>query len=327
MSDTDLSKRERQKARRAARLEREAAAARAARRNRAVAMVAMVAVVLAGIGALVYRQIERRNARNALAVELVSTLEERGCTADDPAGEEMADLGGGHIASSPEALVAEPPATLYPDRPTSSGRHVGQVTATGVYDAPIDERITMHNLEHGYVVVWYAEDAPEDQVEAMKAWAQRQIDGDFPKMIVAPYAEDLSGETNFAAVGWLRRMACRDFDEDVFGFFTAEQYGTNGVAPEGSAGVTRAGQQGVLDPQGEPLLLPPLDAQLGTDSALDEAQDAGAMPDDASEGAVPQDPAGSGTEAPPEAATPAASATDGADAASDPADATDAASD
>lgn len=282
MSDADLSKRERQKARRAARLEQEAAAAKAARRNRLVATVALAAVVLAGIGFLVYRQIDARNRRAQQEVELAGRLDELGCTEDV----RMPDLGGGHIASTPEELAAEPPATIYPDRPPTSGRHVGQVVASGVYDVPIDERITLHNLEHGYLNVWYAEDAPEDQVDAMKAWAEEQRDGDFPKMIVAPFYDELPDGGNFAYVAWFQRQVCRDFDPEVAQFFAEEHYDSNGEAPERGIGNHEAGAQGVLDPAGAPLFLPPLDAQFGAESVLDEAQEQGVTPDEEADGAT-----------------------------------------
>ncbi|CAN5501470.1 hypothetical protein BH23ACT9_BH23ACT9_39730 [soil metagenome] len=281
------SKRERQKARRAERLEREAAQAQVATRKQRTVKAGLVLVVIALIGGLVYSQIAQRQAREALANEVAERLDELGCTTD----EQRPDLGGGHIAGSAEALSAELPAIVYQgDEPPSSGRHVGQVVATGVYDVEIDPRLTTHNLEHGYVIVHYAPDAPEDQVEQLKAWVADAIDGDFPKMVLAPYYTDLANDANFSLTAWLYRQTCDTFDPDVLQVFADRHYETSD-APEATVPTHRIGQQGVLDPEGEPLFFPPLDAQFGTAPALEEIEGEAATPEvDAESDPTGEDP-------------------------------------
>lgn len=279
MAETDeqnLTKRERQKARRAARLEREAQQAAAARRKRLVAYGVVVLVVLGAVGALVVNTLNQRRQEERLAEDVATRLEDLGCTPD----ERQPDLGGGHITATPESLAAEPPQVIYPERPPTSGRHVGQVAPTGTYDVHIDERITTHNLEHGYVIAWYDPEGPVDQVEAVKQWGEQQIAGDRPKTIVVPAYFDLPGDAVVSLTAWHFRQSCETFDPDVADVFAAAHYGAAGEAPEQGVPTHNVGAQGVIDPGGEDLLLPPL--AEGLDEGADgEAPDAEGVPTDA----------------------------------------------
>ncbi len=270
------SKRERQKARRAERLEVEASQAKVANRRQQGIYGLVVVVVLALIGGLIFNQINNRRAQSEQAEAVAGRLDELGCTEDT----RLPDLGGGHIAGSPEALQAEPPAVIYtgtdelPGEPPTSGRHIGQVVPSGVYDVPIDPRFTTHNLEHGYIVAWYSPDAPADQVEALKAWGEGALDGDFPKVIVAEYYEPLPDGNNVAFTGWFVRQSCETFDADVADVFARAHYDIDGEGPEKGIPGHTVGAQGVIDPDGEPLFLPPLDTEFGSSSIFDEVDDA-----------------------------------------------------
>jgi hypothetical protein len=257
----NVTKRDRQKQRREAKLAAERAAAARARRNRLFVFAFLGAVVLAGIGVVVQRQLSARAAQQAQVQAVADNLEALGCTPD----EQQPDLGGGHLSGTPEELVAEPPAALYPDRPASSGRHLGQVAKTGVYDTLVDERLLVHNLEHGYINVYYGEGAAPEQISELKTWAQEQIDGDFDHMIVTPWTGDaLPDEANFAYTAWGFRQLCREFDPEVAEVFTRAHHGSAGIAPEKTIPAhTGTDQQGVLDPTEENILFPPLDTELG----------------------------------------------------------------
>lgn len=306
------SKRERQKARRAERLEREASAAKAQQGRQRAIYAGIIVLVIALIGGLVYSQFAARQAREQRAADLAERLDDLGCTTD----ERQPDLGGGHL--DPATLVAQPPQVLYTGtspEPPSSGPHLGQVAATGVYDVPIDPRLTTHNLEHGYIIVHYAEDAPAEEVEALKAWAEEQMDGDFPKILVLPYYTDMANDANFAFTAWLHRQTCDTFDPDAAQVFTEAHYESSD-APEATVPTHNVGAQGVIDPEGEPVFFPPLDTEFGTDNALDEAEEAGEdgpevdaegepVEGEATEGAEPaaDDEATEGAGAPAEEAT------------------------
>jgi hypothetical protein len=270
--DTELSKRERQKQRRGAKLAQERARLARARRNRLFAIAGVAVVALGAVGFVVNNQLSARQERAATIAAAESRLDDLGCTAI----EEQADLGGGHL-TDPGALAAAHPDVIYPDRPATSGSHLGSVVATGVYDKVIDERVIVHNLEHGYVTFWYDPDGDPEAIQALKGFGQEQIDGDYPKTIVAAH-DALPDDASFAAVAWNFRQLCGEFDTDVATAFLAQHY--NGeAAPERFLSPHLSSDSGVLDPDAQdgPLLFPP----LGDDPAddLEEPEGSHESPD------------------------------------------------
>ncbi len=257
--DAPLSKRERQKQRRQQRLAQEAAAARAARGRRLLATGLVVVVVLAGAGFFGLNFLSERRADQAAIAEAAARQGELGCTDI----QSIPDEGRGHLDGSQYA--ANPPQTLYASRPATSGQHSTGVVASGVYDKVIDERLTLHNLEHGYVTFWYDEDAPPDQVERLKEFANEELDSGHQKVIVAQYFEPLPDDVNFSTVAWGVRQDCEQFDEGTALAFLTEHEGLAGIAPEKNLPVHDSAGQGVLDPEQEdgPVLFPPLDAAAG----------------------------------------------------------------
>lgn len=254
--DPNLTKRDRQRQRRHAKREQQQAQMAKARRKRLAAFGLVGVVVVAAIGALVVTQINQRRASQENIAEAAARLDEVGCTeiTDQPS------MGGGHLQTDAASLAAADPATLYADRPATSGQHLPSVALSGVYDEQVDPRLLVHNLEHGYVNVYYSPDAPGEQVEALKAFARERIDGPHPKMIVSEYGEPLPDEANFATVAWNHRQLCSDFDEGILTAFIDQWYeGEEAPEPFIDAHVD-ANEGGVLDPTAEegPLLFPPL---------------------------------------------------------------------
>ena len=254
VSEPTPSKRERQKQRRQERLHQQQSRAKTARRNRLLVLTLIAVLILGVVGYFVQDFLAGRQQLAEAAEAAAAKLDDLGCTeaALQP------DQGAGHLPTDPASLAAAPPDELYDDRPTSSGPHIPQVLASGVYDVTIDERLTTHNLEHGYIVYWYDQQADPAQVEQLKAFAQEQLDGEHPKIIVAPWNGDLPEDLNFASVAWEYRQMCQEFDSDVALTFLTDHY-ENERAPERFIAVHSAGGQGVLQPEGEPLLFPPLD--------------------------------------------------------------------
>lgn len=265
--EANLSKRERQKARRAQRLEAERAAATSAQRRRLAGFVVVGVLIAGAVGYFVQQNLAERAQERDLIAGAQARLDELGCTPD----EEMPPLGAGHF-DGPE-LVGSPPGTVYEHLPTTSGKHIGSVAVTGVYDEHIDERLTTHNLEHGYVVMWYAEDADPAQVDDLKAFAQERIDDGDDELIVAMYNQAMDGEAKFGFVSWERRQLCGQFDEGIALNFVNEHM-NNPRAPEAFAGPHLGGQPGELDPNAEdgPLLFPP-QGQEGVDEGLGHDED------------------------------------------------------
>lgn len=257
--EANLTKRERQKQRRAQRQAAERAAAARSRRIRLGAFV-LVGVVVAGTaGYFVQQNIAERRAERQEIEQARADQQAFGCT--DVL--EMPPLGAGHF-EGPE-LGQNPPETVYDHLPTTSGQHIGSVAVTGVYDDYVDERLTTHNMEHGYVIMWYAPDADPEQVEELKAFAQERIDEGDEELIVAPYDRAMDEEANFAFTSWERRQLCDEFNDGIALGFIRENM-NNERAPETFAGPHLGGRQGEIDPAEEdgPLVFPPLgDEQAG----------------------------------------------------------------
>jgi hypothetical protein len=52
--------------------------------------------------------------------------------------------------------LAEYNSTEYGTIPPTSGKHIGELAMPGVYDGiPVPNEVAVHNMEHGYVIVWY----------------------------------------------------------------------------------------------------------------------------------------------------------------------------
>lgn len=137
---------------------------------------------------------------------------------------------------------APPPEELYPDlRPTAGGRHLGaRVHAVGVVDAPPDERVTTHNLEHGAVVVYYDADTLADEaIDVLGRWGSGWNDAGFDEageagagVIVAPYRGEFTSGKPLALRAWGVALDCDEFSVPVADAFLAEHFGDRGTGPE-----------------------------------------------------------------------------------------------
>jgi hypothetical protein len=265
LSEPQLSKRERQKLRREQRKAAEQQAAHKARRRRLALTGLMVVVVLGLVGWALGSWWTDRQERQQLIAEAAGRLEELGCTDI----EERPNFGAGHFGDLGQ-LAQNPPEAIYPERPTTSGLHMGNVALSGIYDKVIDERLLVHNLEHGYVNIFYTDDADPGQVDDLRTFGQAEIDGRHPKIIVSRWKAELPDDANFAFVAWDHRQTCRGFDRGVALNFLEELHGLSGSAPERTvAAHTDPRQQGAVDPNevdGD-LLFPPLGE--GTGEELD----------------------------------------------------------
>lgn len=106
---------------------------------------------------------------------------------DGPTGEDVSIQYGGHIEPGEDH-------TPYNSDPPTSGQHYPVAAEAGFYtEAPEDEQL-VHNLEHGYVIIWYnCDDLTSDECEQLQDDIQFAMEEagnspltDTPKLIAVP---------------------------------------------------------------------------------------------------------------------------------------------
>ena len=121
----------------------------------------------------------------------------------------------------------------YNSIPATSGLHNPQTAIWNLYDEPVPQINSTHNLEHGGVLVQYGSEVPQGAVVRIGDWYQQDTNG----LIVAPLAEELEEERPELAdkvvlTSWTHMMTCSDFDEGAFDDFIDDYRGPQGDAPE-----------------------------------------------------------------------------------------------
>jgi len=166
---------------------------KAAERKRSFIFVGIAIVIGLGLIAaaavpLIQRNAERNREISSFGVAAASA----GCgeVMDDPAEGVGEHVGPG--TATPDVGRVE-----YDTAPPSSGQHFVETAGfdRSFYsrsDAPAPERL-VHNLEHGYTIVWYDEDVSDDDVETLESLAAR-VSADTPKFIVTAWDSEDRGE-------------------------------------------------------------------------------------------------------------------------------------
>ncbi|MFT5222964.1 MAG: hypothetical protein ACI867_001274 [Glaciecola sp.] len=135
---------------------------------------------------------------------------------------------------------APPAAALYPEhRPANSGQHFPTVldVPDQIASRPIDERLVLHNMEHGSVVVWFdAAQVDPESLSAMQVWMRERRALGFESssaggIFVSP-AQVISSGQRFALRAWGVALDCDRFDVTVADAFLANHWGTRGASPE-----------------------------------------------------------------------------------------------
>jgi hypothetical protein len=267
-----MSKRERQKARRQQKLEQQAKAQKSEKAKKSVATLAVVALVVGALGVWgfsAYSERQERQERIAAAQERFADL---GCTPI----EEQDILPSQHLSGT--ELASNPPEVLYPDRPSTSGRHLGGVVMSGAFDKVIDERLLIHNLEHGYVHIYVDEDVDEGGWNEVADFVEGQVGGNTQKIIASRWKADLPDGANYAFTAWGARQLCEQWDQGIAEAFLADWHYLEGNAPERTIqphlGGNRGGGQDPDEAEGD-LLFPPLGepADAEVDDAMEEPAD------------------------------------------------------
>ena len=137
------------------------------------------------------------------------------------------------VESHPEegaSHVAACTPVSYGTSPPSSGNHYPVWAAYRVYDAPVPHGFTVHDLEHGAIVVSYnCPDGCPDDVARLVAWANSpppDVDcAGAPvhhRLLVTP---DPTLDVPFAAASWQFTMRASCFDEESCSRFYRDHIG------------------------------------------------------------------------------------------------------
>lgn len=110
----------------------------------------------------------------------------------DLPGESFPSVGREHIGFG-DALPQ-----LYSSNPPSSGAHYQDPAAWGIYDYEVNERLLIHNLEHGGIWISYRPTVPDGVVLDLRAIVA-EFDGS--KLVMAPRS---ANDRDVAVVAWER---------------------------------------------------------------------------------------------------------------------------
>jgi hypothetical protein len=157
------------------------------------------------------------------------------------------DIDHAHIGSSPEVASA-PDLSTYASIPPASGPHDPTPLPAGIYDSPPDVYRTIHSLEHGAVIIWYAPGTTGKALDDLLAfYGQPPSDADVgqAKIIIAPYdypdqgdAGQLPAGVKMAVVAWHRLQTCASVSLPV-AFDFSSQFEVPGFAGQTYTGVAR----------------------------------------------------------------------------------------
>jgi hypothetical protein len=174
-----------------ARRERERRIKLARRRKRARRAVrwGIAAAVVVGVGAFVWAQIQGRE-------ELQKQAREAAGRIDCAQPQQQPDAGRGH----------QPPFAQGQDGvPATSGNHSNALPPDpAVYTQPVPEASAIHNLEHGYVLVYYADSGDNALPEDLVSELEDLVDSE-SEVIMAPYP-GLSSK--LALASWRQLQTC-----------------------------------------------------------------------------------------------------------------------
>jgi len=178
------TKKEKREAARKARLEAELSRKRAQQKKR-FAMLAVVTAVVLLAGYLFYQQSATSNKAGEAAAKAA------GCGPVKTYPE---------LTRAPHIAPTDPP-PKYNSTPPTSGQHFAQPAQWGSHDDSVDNRIIVHNLEHGGVIINYKDVSPSD-VDKLNTLADSFDDG-----VVAQPNKDITSPV--VLTSWRTLQACK----------------------------------------------------------------------------------------------------------------------
>jgi hypothetical protein len=112
------------------------------------------------------------------------------------------------------------PHPTYTSNPPTSGWHYVNTAPPGVQTQPLPDEMTVHNLEHGFVVIHYRQDVAQSTVDQLTTLA-RELQQQNPCIILEPRPVDkLDVPVAATAWNWLLKQPTYNPDE-LRAFFKA----------------------------------------------------------------------------------------------------------
>ncbi len=159
---------------------------KSAQRRRTAGLLAICVVLAAALLSYpIYLVVKDSQASSAAMVDLGVATDAAGC---DPAATNPASGNQNHVADGTKVTYDRTPPDSGPHYATPAPFTKRFYTAD---DRPAVETL-VHNLEHGYTVVWYRDSAPQEDKDALAAIAKTFTSEDYDpnqKFIAAPWSE------------------------------------------------------------------------------------------------------------------------------------------
>jgi Protein of unknown function (DUF3105) len=124
--------------------------------------------------------------------------------------------------ASPHIAEVTSPHGPYNSNPPTSGWHYGGGTAPwGVQTQPIADELSVHNLEHGGVVIHYRQGLDQATVDQLTTLA-RELQQQSPCIVLVPRPADKMTESPIAMTAWTWLLRLDSFDAGkIRAFFRA----------------------------------------------------------------------------------------------------------
>jgi hypothetical protein len=124
--------------------------------------------------------------------------------------------------ASPHIAEVTSPHGPYNSNPPTSGWHYGGGTAPwGVQTQPIADELSVHNLEHGGIVIHYRQGLDQATVDQLTTLA-RELQQQSPCIVLVPRPADKMTESPIAVTAWTWLLRLDSFDAGkIRAFFRA----------------------------------------------------------------------------------------------------------
>ncbi len=136
------------------------------------------------------------------------------------------DQGSTHLEKKRGETVLTVLGVPYNSNPPTSGPHLPNWSDWGVFNQPLSDELTLHNLEHGGIVIQY--DCPQGcpgAINALSAYARRYPPQSFTGVLLAPRAGGLPDGARIVLTAWTKRLALKSLDTDRINQFISTYIG------------------------------------------------------------------------------------------------------